>query len=431
MAVERALIKKGITGRIGGVTYYQQDGITLSRQSSSDIPASQSVPQMIQRVKMLNLINFYNGASIWAKRLFPLKKALLTSPNEFQGLNIVNNRIPLTKDKFNLGRFYTCDYFISHGILQQCSGIPLYVNDLNTSYGYTTRLQVSSNFDVNAHSWLEVSEELLRKNHFLQKGDTLTFVCAGPADADGLHISRAFQVRVGFENEYSFPFTLRAIPLGSGSAVVGVRFQRLQSVGEFREVYGFACILSRMTRRGFQCSTERMLCAFQVVLGNGAALSEWAQAISSYNGMTYAEIYAQLQDAELASKISNDIYHVPVALRLQSVNTSVESKVLSWLEAANKVPSLGLMMGQIGIASGLVITLNYTLAIKPTRVVIHFSNGYLLACLVNNWDGHDTIRYTCVFSFPVLATISYLSLSIAYFEVTTEDGGSYILNYRA
>lgn len=430
MAVERALIKKGITGRIGGVTYYQQDGITLSRQSSSDIPASQSVPQMIQRVKMLNLINFYNGASSWAKRLFPLKKALLTSPNEFQAMNIANNRIPLSKEKYALGIFYTCDYFVSHGILQTITGIPLYANNLNLAYGYTTRLRVSPNFDVDAHSWLDTSEELLRCNSYLQKGDTLTFVLSGPADADNLHITRAYQVRIGVESEDYFPFLFHTLPMGSASAALGVVFMQIQSVGDFKEVYGFACILSRMTRRGFQCSTERMICAFPLVLTSKASSSEWASAISSYNGMTYAEIYAQLQDAELAAKISNEIYRVPVALRLQSVNTSVESKVFSWLEAVNKVPSIGMMMAEIGILNGLVITVNYTLSIKPTRVVIHLVNGWAVNCIISDWDGSSTIRYTTVFSFAVLATASYFNYSIAYFEVITEDGGSYILNYR-
>lgn len=288
MAIETALIKRGTRGKIGGVTYYQQDGQTLSRQANTERENTPSAAQLVQRIRMLNLLNFYKANKEWASSTFPNRPVLLNDPAEFNRLNMMRNAVALTKEEYLEGYSIPSDYYVSHGVLPSVSYF---------KYGSRQRssVEVAWQADGNITTlryWYEVWGSAVSdtpgNSIRLQEGDRVTWVAM---EFQTLHTGAPAVLVPYVCSRVVDPNDTDPIPDFPGKCwkSAGVRtpgivlgtFSDTTHDYPFNFVAGFVFI-ERRTRRGFQYSTEKLSVLPTSFIAGFSTIEHWQAAMDSY-----------------------------------------------------------------------------------------------------------------------------------------------------
>lgn len=89
---------RNYVGRLAGSIYYVVKGQNVAREVAAQVTNPKTQPQMMQRVRLANLVNFYRANKEWMKKYaFETLTGLKTIYNEFISQNLSNISAPLTK----------------------------------------------------------------------------------------------------------------------------------------------------------------------------------------------------------------------------------------------------------------------------------------------------------------------------------------------
>lgn len=91
-------------GRLAGSVYYMDKGRNISREVAAQVSNPKSQAQMVQRVRLANLVNFYRANKDWMlKYAFEKLVGLQSVYNTFVSLNLTPTAVPLTKENAAAG----------------------------------------------------------------------------------------------------------------------------------------------------------------------------------------------------------------------------------------------------------------------------------------------------------------------------------------
>lgn len=98
MAKVKSAGLRNFVGRLAGSVYYLVKGQNVAREVAAQVTNPKTQPQMMQRVRLANLVNFYRANKEWMKKYaFETLTGLKTIYNEFISQNLTNISAPLTK----------------------------------------------------------------------------------------------------------------------------------------------------------------------------------------------------------------------------------------------------------------------------------------------------------------------------------------------
>lgn len=95
---------RNFVGRLAGSIYYIDKGRNISREVAAQVSNPQTQAQMVQRVRLANLVNFYKANKEWMlKYAFEKLVGLQSVYNAFVSLNLRPTAVPLTKQQAAMG----------------------------------------------------------------------------------------------------------------------------------------------------------------------------------------------------------------------------------------------------------------------------------------------------------------------------------------
>lgn len=95
---------RNYVGRLAGSIYYMDKGRNISREVAAQVSNPQTQAQMVQRVRLANLVNFYKVNKEWMlKYAFENLPGLQSVYNVFVSLNLIPTAVPLTKENAAAG----------------------------------------------------------------------------------------------------------------------------------------------------------------------------------------------------------------------------------------------------------------------------------------------------------------------------------------
>ena len=90
---------RNYVGRLAGSVYYLIKGQNIAREVAAQVTNPKTQPQMQQRVRLANLVNFYRANKEWMKKYaFEVLTGLKTIYNEFVSQNLTTLSAPLSKE---------------------------------------------------------------------------------------------------------------------------------------------------------------------------------------------------------------------------------------------------------------------------------------------------------------------------------------------
>lgn len=98
MAKVKSAGLRNYVGRLAGSVYYVVKGQNVAREVAAQVTNPKTQSQMMQRVRLANLVNFYRANKEWMKKYtFETLTGLKTIYNEFISQNLTSISAPLTK----------------------------------------------------------------------------------------------------------------------------------------------------------------------------------------------------------------------------------------------------------------------------------------------------------------------------------------------
>lgn len=95
---------RNYVGRLAGSVYYIDKGRNISREVAAQVSNPKTQAQMVQRVRLANLVNFYRANKEWMlKYAFEKLIGLQSVYNTFVSLNLTTTAVPLTKENAAAG----------------------------------------------------------------------------------------------------------------------------------------------------------------------------------------------------------------------------------------------------------------------------------------------------------------------------------------
>ena len=276
MAVTRNNLSMKMNGRVGAYTFYTTNGgrqVARIANNSSNYgeSAKRTVAMQTRRTKWGNLVTFYRLNRDLMGRAFENKDANLSDYNRFIQLNIPSARVALTKDAFMRGVCILQEYVVSDGSL------PGFSAAVEESGQITWSLKSSLDGEFADHTIGEVSDDLLKNNTTLQKGDQLTFVSwtnAGNVDSLPRLYRHLCEVTLDPASSISFG-TLNS------SNIVGAATGNVQILGQ-GPVYGQVIILSRVVSGKLLVSRSTIALSSETFVQQFSAPDAVKEAIDSY-----------------------------------------------------------------------------------------------------------------------------------------------------
>lgn len=117
MAIVKSAGLRNYVGKHAGNVYYLQKGISLVREKAAQVTNPKTAAQMMQRVRLANLVNFYRANKEWMLRYsFEKLRPYLSIYNEFVGANMANS-VPLTKSDAAAGVVLPAPLVLTKGTL--------------------------------------------------------------------------------------------------------------------------------------------------------------------------------------------------------------------------------------------------------------------------------------------------------------------------
>ena len=265
-----------MNGRVGAYTFYTTNGgrqVARIANNSSNYgdSAKRTVAMQTRRTKWGNLVTFYRLNRDLMGRAFESKDANISDYNRFMQLNIPFARVALTKDAFMRGVCILQEYVVSDGSL------PGFSSAVEESGQITWSLKSSLDGEFADHTIGEVSDDLLKNNPTLQKGDQLTFVSwTNAGNVDSLPRLYRHLCELTLDPASSFSFGTLA-----SSSIVGAAEGNVQILGQ-GPVYGQVIILSRVVSGKLLVSRSTIALSSEIFVKQFSAPDAVKEAIDSY-----------------------------------------------------------------------------------------------------------------------------------------------------
>lgn len=265
-----------MNGRVGAYTFYTTNGgrqVARIANNSSNYgeSAKRTVAMQTRRTKWGNLVTFYRLNRDLMGRAFESKDANMSDYNRFMQLNIPFARVALTKDAFMRGVCILQEYVVSDGSL------PGFSAAVEEDGRIIWNLKSSLDGEFADHTIGEVSDDLLKNNPTLQKGDQLTFVSwtnAGNVDSLPRLYRHLCEVTLDPASSISFG----TLP---SSNIVGAATGNVQILGQ-GPVYGQVIILSRIVSGKLLVSRSTIALSSETFVQQFSAPDAVKEAIDSY-----------------------------------------------------------------------------------------------------------------------------------------------------
>lgn len=265
-----------MNGRVGAYTFYTTNGgrqVARIANNSSNYgeSAKRTVAMQTRRTKWGNLVTFYRLNRDLMGRAFESKDANMSDYNRFMQLNIPFARVALTKDAFMRGVCILQEYVVSDGSL------PGFSAAVEEDGQIIWSLKSSLDGEFADHTIGEVSDDLLKNNPTLQKGDQLTFVSwTNAGNVDSLPRLYRHLCELTLDPASSISFGTLA-----SSNIVGAATGKVQILGQ-GPVYGQVIILSRVVSGKLLVSRSTIALSSETFVQQFSAPDAVKEAIDSY-----------------------------------------------------------------------------------------------------------------------------------------------------
>ena len=161
---------RNYVGRLAGSIYYIDKGRNISREVAAQVSNPQTQAQMVQRVRLANLVNFYKANKEWMlKYAFEKLVGLQSVYNAFVSLNLRPTAVPLTKQQAAMGLVKPDLFTVTKGSL------PVINQVINTEQ---TQI-VMPGFEItpsDVNSIGQASKDLIATGKF-KAGDQISGIC--------------------------------------------------------------------------------------------------------------------------------------------------------------------------------------------------------------------------------------------------------------
>lgn len=263
-------------GRVGSYSFYttaggRQVARIANNGSNYGESAKRTVAMQTRRTKWGNLVTFYRLNRDLMARAFESKDANISDYNRFMQLNIPVARVSLTKDAFMRGVCILQEYVVSDGSLPGFNAVVeeegQILWDLKSSLdGEFADLTIG-----------QVSDDLLKNNPTLQKGDQLTFVSwTNAPNVDSLPRLYRHLCELTIDPASSISFGQLA-----SSNIVGAASGNVQILGQGL-VYGQVIIHSRVMGGKLLVSRSTIALSNDTFVQQFSAPDAVKEAIDSY-----------------------------------------------------------------------------------------------------------------------------------------------------
>ena len=303
-------------GRVGAYTFYTTNGgrqvaRIANNGSNYGDSAKRTVAMQPRRTKWGNLVTFYRMNRDLMAKAFERKDVNISDYNRFMQLNVPFARVALTKDAFMRGVCILQEYVVSDGSLPGFSAAVEETGEI------TWDLKSSLDGEFQDYTIGQVSDDLLKNNPTLQKGDQLTFVSwtnAGAVDS----LPRLYRHLCELTLDPASSISFGTLPSAN---IVGATAGSVQILGQ-GPVYGQVIILSRVVSGNLLVSRSQIALSSEIFVQQFSAPDAVKKAIDSY-GVDIEKLLEPGSDEQPTPK--------PIA-RLATISTVVNPKDTAWLE---------------------------------------------------------------------------------------------------
>ena len=298
-------------GRVGAYTFYTTNGgrqvaRIANNGSNYGESAKRTVAMQTRRTKWGNLVTFYRMNRDLMARAYERKDVNISDYNRFMQLNVPFARVALTKDAFMRGVCILQEYVVSDGSL------PGFSAAVEEDGQIIWDLKSSIDGEFADHTIGEVSDDLIKNNATLQKGDQLTFVSwtnAGNVDSLPRLYRHLCEVTLDPTSSISFG----TLP---SSNIVGAAGGNVQILGQ-GPVYGQVIILSRVVSGNLLVSRSTIALSSDIFVNQFSAPDAVKKAIDSY-GVDVEKLLEPGSDEQPAPKpmpglVTVSVVNVPSA----------------------------------------------------------------------------------------------------------------------
>lgn len=331
MAVTRNNLSMKMKGRVGAYTFYTTNGgrqvaRIANNGSNYGESAKRTVAMQTRRTKWGNLVTFYRMNRDLMARAFERKDVNISDYNRFMQLNVPFARVALTKDAFMRGVCILQEYVVSDGSLPGFSATVEETGEISWD------LKSSLDGEFQDYTIGQVSEDLIKNNPTLQKGDQLTFVSwtnAGAVDSLPRLYRHLCELTLDPVSSVSFGTLLSA-------NIVGATEGRVQILGQ-GPVYGQVIILSRVVSGNLLVSRSQIALSSEIFVQQFSEPDAVKKAIDSY-GVDVEKLLEPGSDEQPAPKpmpglVSISVVAVPSESGIVTIhNNETEESAVNFLQ---------------------------------------------------------------------------------------------------
>lgn len=191
MSIVKNVWLRGMKKRLGGAVTYMMAGQQITRELAANVKNPRTQKQMMQRVKLAALVNFYRSMRSWAKvGAFSNKKQTWSDYNAFVSANISNNSAFLTKQQAQAGCSVVAPYVVSRGVLPRVQ--TSYISGRNS---FASNIYIGDNDTTDELTLGELSEAIIANNNGINNGDQVSIISViqRTSEAGPYVIQRAYE----------------------------------------------------------------------------------------------------------------------------------------------------------------------------------------------------------------------------------------------
>ena len=273
-----AVLSGGLLGssrkKVGSIVTYRLKGQDVARSKAASISNPRTRAQMVQRVRLANLVSFYRLNQPWMDGLaFSARPQRWSDYNAFVSANFAGNRVALTKTEAANGTCIVAPYRVSEGNLSTIS-----VNRVSDGQ-FATNLYVG---DVNpaTATVAEVTSALLANNNGMYEGMQLSLIVNYQQQVGGVYraIVRYYEVILSLTDTRTFASLMSDTHIAAVNQSIGF------TAGDNDPVMGFAFILSVDEGGKTRTSTQYLTLTDDSIYNTYTTEPALTAAIQSYGG---------------------------------------------------------------------------------------------------------------------------------------------------
>lgn len=292
---------KGGSQKLGGVVLYQANGQTLARELAASVSNPRTDAQMVQRVKLANVVAVYRSNKNWMRGAFENKKQGESDYNAFVKANLANSLVATSKSQASAGAAVVAPYKITEGSIPtvECvlSETVIRTNLYLGNYSITTTSTVG-----------ELTQALMSNNGGIQEGMQLSVIInlqqATQESGIPYIVTRAYECILSLTDTRLLSTFFPGSFMSSGGSPNGVLELDMSDYGT-----GAAAVILSQTIGG----KTRVSTQYLIPFGSNTYYAEytssqaWAGAIISYGENTTVFLDSNTAQAGSSSELQNYI----------------------------------------------------------------------------------------------------------------------------